>query len=453
MKRELAWTAGVGAAALAIVAIYAWPGMLSWDSQYQLDQARSGAFTDWHPPIMAALWGVLDHIVRGPALMLVLQTELFACGLFVLLRRRTTPRRAAIATLVIVALPPVLTAMAVIWKDNLMIGALVAGTAMLTSPRKRVRWGSLAMFAFAAAVRVNGFSAVIPLVGWLWGTRWKQRAIGCAIGAVTSVVGWSSNLALQPEKAHMAELALYPEDVIGAICFAPELRDDQVRELVQGVPLAHERQLQAEACNVQDPYVHPDALVFWPQRWFDHPNSDRDRAALAAAWRRTIRAYPGEYLWNRLLRFRELIGFTDATWQPVWAVQHEARLLRDLYKEAPPRGHVQHWLGSRMVRLGKHSLLFRPYVYMLIAIVLAIVRRRDQLVNALQLSHAVCLALIFFVAPGPDIRYAQWTMFAVLIALALHVLSGRADASDIEREQRAVAHDDAAVDGDVPHVA
>ena len=128
-QRERLWLAGVIAAGLAIVFLYAFPGYLAYDSLDQLRQARAGVRTDWHPPLMSALWGVLDRIVAGPLLMLVLQCSLFLGGLYVLLRRRVIAKRAFVLTLVLFATPPVLTMMAVILKDCLLAGALLVGAA------------------------------------------------------------------------------------------------------------------------------------------------------------------------------------------------------------------------------------------------------------------------------------------------------------------------------------
>src|SRR5262245_1279945 len=72
----------------------AFPGYMSTDSVAQLDEARSGVFSDGHPPLMAAEWWVLDRIISGPVLMLLLQGSLFLGGLYVLLGRLLSPRAA-----------------------------------------------------------------------------------------------------------------------------------------------------------------------------------------------------------------------------------------------------------------------------------------------------------------------------------------------------------------------
>jgi hypothetical protein len=42
------------------------PGLMSTDSVYQLHQAETGIFLDWHPPITAWLWSITNHFIPGP---------------------------------------------------------------------------------------------------------------------------------------------------------------------------------------------------------------------------------------------------------------------------------------------------------------------------------------------------------------------------------------------------
>lgn len=104
---------------------YAWPGIMTWDSINQLVQARNHQLTTWHPPMMAVLWGLLDHVVAGPVLMLLLQTALLAGGLYALFRHWFTPMRAAVIAACVFLFPPVFAPMSAIWKDSLMAGGLV----------------------------------------------------------------------------------------------------------------------------------------------------------------------------------------------------------------------------------------------------------------------------------------------------------------------------------------
>ena len=87
-----AWRRVPPAALLAlgwlIELVYAFPGYGSFDSQFQLGEARAGVYSDWHPPAMAVLWHYVDRVVAGPLGMLVIQTACFLAGAYLVLRRQ-----------------------------------------------------------------------------------------------------------------------------------------------------------------------------------------------------------------------------------------------------------------------------------------------------------------------------------------------------------------------------
>jgi hypothetical protein len=387
---------------------------------------------------MSAIWGVLDRVVPGPLAMLVLQCGLFLAGLYVLLRRRMAPRRAAVLTLVIFAAPPNLTMLAVILKDSLMCGALLAGIAALTSDDRRWRLASLPLFALAAGLRYNAVAVVVPLLMWLspWPrTRpggapagWLLRAAaGAVIGLGVTGAAWAANRALTDVETHPFHVSVAPMDYVGTLHFADPLTDDEVRALLEGVPLGPSRDLQAHASALYDPLRWWGGLIRGPERFFDEPLTPEARAAVTAGWWRLVREHPGAYLANRADMFRELIGLTDNKFTPVYGARHERAMLREIQQPERERNVVQHWLSRRMEFLGRHSLIFRPYVYLVMALALAIVLWRDRLVIALIASAFANLALLFVASPSPDIRYIHWAMLIAMIGLAIR-LFGRAPA-------------------------
>src|SRR5262249_13915818 len=76
--------------------LYGSPGHMSYDSVGQLLEARSGVFSDGHPPAMAALWRAVDSVIAGPLGMLLIQSLAFLAGAYLLFKRRMSPRAAAI---------------------------------------------------------------------------------------------------------------------------------------------------------------------------------------------------------------------------------------------------------------------------------------------------------------------------------------------------------------------
>src|SRR6187551_3493672 len=103
--------------------VYSFPGFMSYDSVWQLSQARGlEPINDWHPPLMTFVWRLLDWFIAGPFLMLVIQSLTFLLGLYVVLKQFMRARRAAIVAVLTLLLPQNLIVMAVIWKDSQMAG-------------------------------------------------------------------------------------------------------------------------------------------------------------------------------------------------------------------------------------------------------------------------------------------------------------------------------------------
>src|SRR5262249_28739458 len=152
----LAALAGI---ALTLVCFY--PGYMSNDSVMQLMEARSGEFTDAHPPIMAALWRILDRVLPGPQGMLVFHSAMLWTGAALLCRLVIRgPYLAAVTVLLIGLFPPVFAQISTIWKDvGLATALLLAFSLMLhaySTGSKRSLLGSGIPMLYALAVRHNG---------------------------------------------------------------------------------------------------------------------------------------------------------------------------------------------------------------------------------------------------------------------------------------------------------
>lgn len=194
----------VGATLLLLIGSLAlfWPGIAMYDSVGQFAQALSGAYEDWHPPIMAYVWAVLHRLFGGTAEpMLVLQMALYwaGFGLIAAALARRGGRAGAAGVLVIGALPLFLGWQAAVLKDTQMLGAMLAAVGLIAWWRLRgVRvplWamvGVALLLAYATLVRANAVFATVPLAVMLFGpTRWWMRG-GLA------VVGIGAVLALSP---------------------------------------------------------------------------------------------------------------------------------------------------------------------------------------------------------------------------------------------------------------
>jgi hypothetical protein len=426
-KRAVACVLAVG---LALISVFAYPGLMAYDSLDQLRQARAGMLTDWHPPLMSALWGAFDKIIPGAAPMLVLQCSLFLIGTYFVLRRRCSRRAAALLTVALFVFPPTFAMMAVILKDNLMCGLLLVGCAAITSPRRGIQYLALLAFFMALSLRHNAFAAVLPLLVWLspWphgAAPWRRRVVGSLGTAVLAVAALGCNRLLTDVKTHPFHYSVVPMDIIGTLRFADPLPDDDCRVLLAGIPIRISHQIQAKAIEQYDPGRWWGFYIYGAERFMDEPSTPELRNAFFLVWRRLVTDHLSAYLVNRLDMFRELVGVTDRKWTPVYGIRNEKNMLAGNGEPPQTRNALQQWLSSRMVRLGVNSVMFRPYLYLVALLALLVVFRRDRLMSAIQLSALGYLALLFIVSPSPDIRYAHWMMVVAGIGLAVRLFESK----------------------------
>lgn len=182
------------AAAIGLSLSY-WPGLVTYDSVRQYDQALSGAFDDWHPPMMEAIWRLILPVWPGPAPMLLLQLGLYAAGLTGLVFWALRRGRPGLAVgLGLCALLPLSVAlMGEVLKDCLMAGALMAAVALvllsLENRSRLARLGAVLLVAFAATLRFNAFLAGVPILLLAAGPEALASHLRMAVcAAVTAVL-------------------------------------------------------------------------------------------------------------------------------------------------------------------------------------------------------------------------------------------------------------------------
>ncbi|MGE5185156.1 MAG: hypothetical protein ACM31C_23970 [Acidobacteriota bacterium] len=414
------------AAGWAFVVAYAHPGVMSVDSHYQLVQARTGAWGNWHPPVMAALWGVLDRIVAGPLLLLLLQTSLFALGLFALARRYFAPRTAAIVTAAMLVFPPVFVVLAGAWKDALMAALLVCGAAGLLSARRPARAGGWIALVLASALRHNAALIVVPLVAMLarlpagW-PAWRQRAAGALLGIAVAVTGALGDHALTRVDEHPFANMLAMSDVAGTIAHAPELSDAEVRALLAGTPLrGAPDHLQARLRELRVERSGWESLALGDDRLFDLATTDEQADALVAAWKHAIAAYPGAYAAHRLSVFGRTMGWNGPKPNFTTPLDEPSELLASI-------GETRSYDGfQRAVSRGLHAIrkwpLFSPILYLVLAAGLLVVLWRDPLQRGLLGGALVYeLSLVVLSPGGHDFRYVHWLVVVSVFAAIVHV--------------------------------
>lgn len=423
------------------VVLYAYPGYMSADSVLQLVQARTGHFGLGHPALMGVVWAICDTIVSGPFGMLVLQVTCFVAGTYLLLRHAMSERTAAWVTLAICWFPPVLAVLAVIWKDTQMTAYLVLGIALLTSPRRGVRLGGLALLSLATAMRYNALAiTVVPVVllfVWNPGHRWYVRyPLAIVAWVVITITPAVVNDALVSDRVYLWHDSVALFDLTGTLRYAPDLPDAELTAALAGTPLHVTSDIQA-AARATPP--GPRALsygtgTYVPALWattfsvFDRPTTMDQRAAITAAWKRVVLGDVGAYLMYRWHVFREVIHFGDSPMPSAVYASFTDSL--DRAGSAARIGHnavsshLQRWLHRAFAWIAS-SWLFRPWLYLALSLIL-LPLCRNRLVLALLLSGIANEAAMFVLAPTVDYRYSIWLVVSTLLALACVISRARA---------------------------
>jgi hypothetical protein len=417
----------------AIFLAYGYPGYMSTDSCDQLVQARAGVYNDWHPALMAREWRLIEVFVTGPFGMLLAQSALFLWGVYFLLRRITPSARAAAAFAVVTLLfPPVMTTMAVIWKDSQMAGYLAMGAALVLSPRPRLRRLGYVLLFVACGMRYNAAAAVLPLLlhaTWSW-TRPRWQRIGAAvlitIGLFVSSGQVNSWLTDEHQYPWHSSLALF--DLAGTIRDAGPASDAEIEDELDGTPLAIHQDLYAKITAAYDPRTWW-YLSHGDNRIFDPPTTDAQREAIERAWRGLVLDHPGAYFRHRRRVFYNLLGLKKEDRQLWSSVYHniaeDPARLPGLQHDASPSA-LQRWLYARFDRY-QNGRWFRPYIYFfatILALLVCAYQRRGYELALLCSGLAYELSYLV-VAPSPDNRYSHWMIACFTIAGSVSLLHAR----------------------------
>lgn len=406
----------------ATLALY-WPGFASYDSIVQYEQLLSGAYDDWHPPIMARLWALLGGAASGTAPMFLLQMALYWLGLGLIaaqLARRGRVRAAGV-TLALGLLPPVLGWQVVVLKDAQMSGALIAAAGLAgwwqLDGRAVPRWGwSLIalLLLYGALVRANGAMAAVPLGIMLAGRprRWLPRGLAMlgGIGALLALAPLVNHGLLGASSSDVAR----SEPLFDLAGIAVRVPDEPIGGLGPGSGAA----LQSGHCATP---LYWDALGTDECARIIAPWQIRPIGALYATLAETTLRHPIAYAAHRLAHFNS----TER-----WLVP------RDWPNAAPIDANEPNHLGlaapGQLATRSQHlaarlseTPLGWPVCYTLaglFALIAALGQPASppaRFAAALSASALLLDASFAVISIASDLRYHLWSMLAVGLALAI----------------------------------
>lgn len=413
-----------------ILIIYAYPGLMTQDSFDHLLEARSGKYTDYHPPAISLLWKFIDYVVAGPLGMLVLQSATFLVGLYAVLRRTLAPKPAAWAAGLLFVFPPVLLPFAVIWKDNVMAGFTMLGIAAMLAERRWIRIAGLLALGAATAVRYNAFGATFPIVllmfEWRAGLHWLKRyTIAFAAWLAITFGAFALNDAITDYKMHpwQSSLALY--DIVGTLAHLDEdIPDAELRETFEGTQLLTKENIHAQIRKLYTPrdflpiINHATESMWAVPIWGYEPAPEAQRDAIGRAFVDVITAHPVAYAKHRLDVMAEVLALTSERPAAVIIKREYRRTdLADAVGATKSWSKLQRLMTTFMTWLYKVTPIFVPWVYLVISLLLLPMARRNRAVFATIASGLVFESSLLFLAASPDYRYSHWMVVCTLVAV------------------------------------
>jgi hypothetical protein len=146
------------------------PGLMTSDSDFQLVQARSFEFSDWHPVIMSWIWSLTNFALAGPAGFFILLLSMYWFAFFLLSEYfRNRSMVAYLVSLLIPVLPVVVNFSGTLWKDVLVFDCFLLALAIAVHSfgGRRTPLGifvvTLGLLTIGTLARYNSLLAAVPI--------------------------------------------------------------------------------------------------------------------------------------------------------------------------------------------------------------------------------------------------------------------------------------------------
>ncbi|HSY46467.1 MAG TPA: hypothetical protein VK800_10485 [Steroidobacteraceae bacterium] len=407
---------------------FQYPGSWMPDSIITYNEAVSGHYSDWQPPIMAWLWSLVRRLVDGTPGMLVLQLGFHWLG-FALIAdglMRAGKHRSAWLVLFSGAFPVFLFYNGIVLKDVGMASALV--TAFGLAFRYRIVGQPISrpalcvaalLLAYGTLVRINAIFAFGPLLIYMLPGR--ARLMG--IKVLFILTGVLAGLALSLS-------SFINHDLLGA----------RSSGAIQSLQLFD---LNGIAYHTSDPTVLPAQMAFsaadltqcYTPYWWDTlspwgtcgfawrrlgPDDSPARNALGHRWLVQIAAHPVAYLQHRLKVFNSILYFLVPAKHCRYAPGCGFVYAKDGTRSFPP-------VTQRDIRVDylKKNFITWPVTWLVVGLMFLWLstqiphQETAAAARALLLSGLSYLAFMLPIGVATDIRYAYWTIMAVLLAVLI----------------------------------
>lgn len=418
---------------LALLVIVFYPGYMSPDSISHLEQATGVAhLTDWHPPVMTRLWGVLIRVTGHISSMLIFQLVLLAAAMFtlsIIVYRHTRNRAWALSTYMIVLLPNIVNIAGVVWKDVQMAFSLTLAVLLIwfiisskKSLGRTAKYGivglSLLLILYAGMLRHNALFAVLPILFVLPRLSTKRLPVwssfACVIIGLVVTIGATAVINQPSEKTHPIT-AVQLDDIVHVANFDREHhgRWSMYKKI-------HDT-CRNTTKDIMNSYIICTTASQREALKNEHQGVFND-------WLSTIIRHPIRYASYRLATF-SIFLFPQPEriyiFQPGIEQNQVGAAVKNEYAISGLAAYVK---GGAQANI---PLIFQPWLYLavLVFIYYKSGRIREQVqrrfTRAVALSGLIYIVAYFPMAVAVDYRYIYWSVFATMVSGLFTIILSR----------------------------
>lgn len=414
----------VAAGILALLVIIFYPGYMSPDSISHLEQATGVThLTDWHPPVMTRLWGLLIGVTGHISSMLIFQLVLLVAAMFmlsILVYRHTRNRAWALSVYVIVLLPNIMNIAGVIWKDVQMAFSLTLAILLIwfiiTSKKSLGRIAmcgivglALLLILYAGILRHNALFAVLPILFVLPSLLTKRPHVwsGLASVIIGLVVTIGATIVInQPSEKTHPITAVQLDDIVHVANLDGEHHGRwSMYKKIHGT-------CRDKTKDIMNSYIICTTASQREALKNEHQGVFND-------WLSTIIRHPIRYASYRLATF-SIFLFPQPErmyiFQPGIEQNQVGAAVKNEYAISGLAAYVK---GGAQANI---PLIFQPWLYLavLVFIYYKSGRIREQVqrhfIRAVALSGLIYIVAYVPMAVAVDYRYMYWSVFATMVS-------------------------------------
>ena len=418
---------------LAILVIVFYPGYMSPDSISHLEQATGVAhLTDWHPPVMTRLWGVLIGVTSHISSMLIFQLALIVAAMFMLsiiVYRHTRNRAWALSTYMILLLPNIVNIAGVIWKDVQMAFSLTLAVLLIwfiISSKKSLGrvavYGivglALLLILYAGMLRYNALFAVLPILFVLPSLLTKRFHVWSGLASViiglVVTIGVTIVINQPSEKTHPIT-AVQLDDIVHVANL-----DGEHHGRWSMYEKIHDT-CRDKTKDIMNSYIICTTAAQREVLKNEHQGVFND-------WLSTIIRHPIKYASYRLATF-SIFLFPQPERMYIFQPGIEQNQVDAAVKnEYATSGLAAYVKGGAQANI---PLIFQPWLYLavLVFIYYKSGRIREQVqrhfIRAVALSGLIYIVAYFPMAVAVDYRYIYWSVFATMVSGLFTIILSR----------------------------